>query len=139
MRKALTYGLEKKYFSDWFSKADADLYMWALALNPGDVYHACDGWNHILAKTEVSKRPCYTNRHGFIIDIQLTAIDGHTGDLDNCVWYHATPNEITTYWKDWLDNRLVQAEIFWPKLTAKLKQAFTDGNPICDDKGCKII
>jgi len=136
MRKLLAPNMKKRYFSKWFPTEYANKLVWALSLKiDEDVFHGCDGYNHILKRIDV-----YRDKDGRIEDMYLVGKDGHVGDLFGCVT-QKTPStdEINQYHWGWIEFGAEDFKIWWPEKYQKYEYAFKNKIPVCDERGLCII
>ena len=146
-RDKLLRGIKKKYFRQIFSKEAADHLVWASLLQPGDLFHACDGWNHKVSTVEVEwseARDVYPKigpRTGKIVtDVTIIAEGGHSADAFNCAGLPKSANEISEYWKGWVATEagVKIAQAYWPKLTTDIIDRILKELPLCDDVGIQL-
>lgn len=146
-RDKLSRGIKKKYFRRIFSKETADHLVWAASLQPGDLFHACDGWNHKVSTVKVEwseARYVYPKigpRTGKIVtDVTIVAEDGHIASIFNCAGLPLTSTKISEYWEGWVAHEagVKTALTYWPKLTADIIDRLLKNLPLCDDIGIQL-
>ena len=148
----------------WFrynSRARRRFLKWAMSLKAGDLFGACDGWNHRVATTvPVISRQVgpYSGdrtrelRGREVTEVEITSQEGSphfAGSGGGCVSYPETPETVQaslySYYLDPLNEsfREKQAELgWWGDLQTLVQGFFRDryqrGQSLCDPHGCKL-
>lgn len=124
------------------------LLLWAINLQPGDVFASCTGWNHEVKSIKVIKLPLFGRWNskkdkckqlgGWQVDeVEITDIDDrlhYCGSSGGCVYYPETSATITEFWRDWF----TWSENSEDHYLKNIHQRLIDNQPITDDRGLML-
>ncbi len=114
---------------------DRDIMAWAMRLQPGEVFGACTGYNHILAEKPVAHR--YRHRNGWYVnEVQLIDTTGrwHWCPGGGCVCQPYTVKEIHEFFASFGESPWVEDDAHLLHLIKVIRA----GTLITDERGVML-
>ena len=140
--------MKKKTYYKNFGRRDAKILLEALEYGPGDIIGTCTGFNVEVSKVEIwwEHVARYLAGRGirgeFIKEVTFFDLEGnmHHWPGGGCAHSPYTIAEIEAYWSSWSDDAIERYEKGgWGDTPRRYKDLLLAGEPICDERGIKII
>lgn len=138
------YSGNKREAYRFYSASEMRQMLYLLSLNPGDIVHDCDGFNHKLKTVPTFDfTNHYSFRNTYIVKVDTHSIEFEDGRLCCGCPYSPTPPEppenIEAFFKAFYSGEnyesMKEQGWFQSESNLKLKRKIDCGEPICDEFG----